>query len=155
AGYTGFPLAGENASNTPFPFWRCIANVLRNDEPGEKCNGLLNRSWTDQSNFGAFGQFSIQGRLFGQANQFIGGGGYDGGRVKFRQSSELGYLNPDRSLTGTGAFADGVTGGDLDGVPFDNRVDLRSRIHTWSVYATDTLSIANLWHVTVSGRYNT
>jgi outer membrane cobalamin receptor len=23
-GYTGFPVSGENASNTPFPFWRCL-----------------------------------------------------------------------------------------------------------------------------------
>ncbi len=27
AGYTGFPVAGESAANTPFPKWRCIANV--------------------------------------------------------------------------------------------------------------------------------
>jgi hypothetical protein len=38
AGYTGFPTSGENASNTPFPFWRCLANVLLQDEPAEKCN---------------------------------------------------------------------------------------------------------------------
>ena len=31
AGYTGFPTSGENASNTPFPFWRCIANALLNE----------------------------------------------------------------------------------------------------------------------------
>ena len=40
------------------------------------------------------------------------------------QSTELGYLNPDRSVTGIGAFGDGVTGGDVDGEPFDTRVDL-------------------------------
>jgi hypothetical protein len=31
AGYTGFPTAGESAANTPFPFWRCIAQSLLND----------------------------------------------------------------------------------------------------------------------------
>lgn len=154
AGYTGFPLAGENASNAPFPFWRCIANVLRNDEPAEKCNGLINRTRTDQDNFGAFGQFNVQGKVLGHANQFTAGAGYDGSRVTFTQSTEIGFLNPDRSVMGTGAFADGVTGGDLDGEPFDTRVNLSSRIHTWSVYATDTLSIANVWHLTLSGRYN-
>ena len=35
AGYTGFPTSGANASNTPFPSWRCIANGLLNDEPAE------------------------------------------------------------------------------------------------------------------------
>ena len=36
--------ASARAANTPFPFWRCIAQVLQRDEPGEKCNGLLNRT---------------------------------------------------------------------------------------------------------------
>lgn len=44
AGYTGFPASGANAQNTPFPYWRCIAQVLLRGEPGEKCNGLLNRA---------------------------------------------------------------------------------------------------------------
>ena len=39
-GYTGFPTSGADASNTPFPYWRCIANALLSDEPAEKCNGL-------------------------------------------------------------------------------------------------------------------
>jgi outer membrane receptor protein involved in Fe transport len=63
-------------------------------------------------------------------------------------------LNPDRSVTGTNAFADGVTGGDVDGEPFDLRVDLRGLIQTWSAYATDTFSVGNQWHFTVSARYN-
>jgi hypothetical protein len=29
AGYTGFPTSGANASNTPFPYWRCIAQALQ------------------------------------------------------------------------------------------------------------------------------
>jgi outer membrane receptor protein involved in Fe transport len=154
AGFTGFPAAGENASNTPFPFWRCIANVLRNDEPAEKCNGLINRTHTDQSNFGASGQITLQSPVAGLQNQFTGGAAYDQGSVTFRQSSELGFLNPDRSITGLGAFADGLTGGTIDGEPFDNRVDLKSRVRTWSLFATDTLSIAGLWYLTLSGRYN-
>ena len=44
AGYKGFPTSGANATNTPFPFWRCIANVLLRDEEGEKCNALINRT---------------------------------------------------------------------------------------------------------------
>ena len=72
----------------------------------------------------------------------------------FIQSTELGYLNPDRSVTGTGAFGDGVTGGDVDGEPFDTRVDLDGSVHTWSLFATDTLSLAERWHLTLSGRFN-
>src|SRR4029079_14785519 len=154
AGYTGFPSAGENASTTPFPFWRCIANVLLNDEPGEKCNGLINRTRTDQSNFGTSIQLTLQEQLFGHSNQFTGGAGYDANRVKFRQTMELGFLTPDRGVTGTGAFADGVSGGLIDGQPFDNRVDLSSRSHTWSAYATNTFGLSEAWYLTFSGCYS-
>ncbi len=127
AGYTGFPTSGANASNTPFPYWRCIANVLLNDEPGEKCNGLLNTTHTGQHNYGAFGQVTALSSPHGTHNQFIAGGGFDGSRVAFQQSTQLGYLNPDRTITGLDAYADGgVTGGNVDGVAYDTRVDLNS-----------------------------
>ncbi|HZM44676.1 MAG TPA: TonB-dependent receptor [Burkholderiales bacterium] len=154
AGFTGFPVAGESAANTPFPFWRCIANVLLRDEPAEKCNGLINRSSTTQENYGLSGQFTLLGTPGGQRNQLTAGAAYDESRVRFRQTSQLGFLNADRSVTGLNAFADGVTGGEIDGQPFDTRVDLDGRIRTWSVYATDTLTLGNVWHVTLSGRYN-
>jgi outer membrane receptor protein involved in Fe transport len=154
AGYTGFPTAGENAANTPFPSWRCIAQSLLRDEPAEKCNGLLNRSNTKQHNYGMSGQVSWFGSPGGKRNQFTAGGGYDRNRVDFVQSTQLGYLNPDRSVTGVASFADGVTGGDDDGVPFDTRVNLNGRISTGSVYATDTFSVGNSVNLVVAGRYN-
>ena len=57
-------------------------------------------------------------------------------------------------MTGVGAFGDGVTGGDVDGEPFDTRVDLDGRIRTWSLFATDTVSVGDTWNVTLSGRFN-
>ena len=86
-------------------------------------------------------------------NQFTAGAAYDGSVVNFLQSSQLGYLNPDRSVTGVNAFGDGVTGGNVDGVPFDTRVDLHGIVNTGSVYATDTISVRK-WSFTFSGRYN-
>jgi outer membrane receptor protein involved in Fe transport len=153
AGYTGFPTAGETAANTPFPKWRCIAQALLRDEPGEKCNGLLTRSHTGQHSVG----FSAQGTWFESAgswrNQFTAGTAFDHSSVGFQQLGELGYLNPDRSVTGVRAFGDGVTGGNEDGEPFDTRVDLDGRINTGSFYVTDTVSGKN-WNFTFSGRYN-
>jgi outer membrane receptor protein involved in Fe transport len=154
AGYTGFPTSGANASNTPFPFWRCIAQALQRDEPGEKCNGLINRTHSEQHNAGVAGQMSWTGAPRNGRNQFTAGAAFDRSGVDFAQSSELGYLNPDRSITGVNAFGDGVTGGNVDGVPFDTRVNLHGLIHTGSVYATDTLSVGNAWNFTLSGRYN-
>ena len=154
AGYSGFPVSGANAANTPFPFWRCIGQTLLNDEPGEKCNGLINRSSTRQSNYGLSGQLTWRNPLAGRPNQLTVGAAWDASRVGFSQSTQLGYLNPDRSVTGVNAFADGVTGGVLDGAPYDTRVDLSGRTRVASLYAADTLSLSPHVHVTVSGRYN-
>jgi outer membrane receptor protein involved in Fe transport len=154
AGYSGFPVSGENASNTPFPFWRCIAQSLLRDEPAEKCNGLINRSTARQRNYGFSGQMTWLSSPGGHRNQFTAGAAYDRSNTDFVQSTQLGYLNPDHSVTGVNAFADGVTGGDEDGVSFDTRVDLNGHIDTKSVYATDTLLMGSAWNLTLSGRYN-
>jgi outer membrane receptor protein involved in Fe transport len=153
AGYSGFPASGATAANTPFPKWRCIAQALQGDEPGEKCNGLLNRSHTGQHNVGFSAQAAWFGTFGGWRNQLTAGAGLDHSSIGYQQLSQLGYLNPDRSITGIFAFADGVTGGTVDGDPFDTRVDLDGRINTGSVYATDTLT-GKSWSFTVSGRYN-
>jgi outer membrane receptor protein involved in Fe transport len=154
AGYTDFPTSGANAANTPFPYWRCIANVLLNDEPGKKCNGLVNRTHALQNNGGASGQVTWRSGSTARDNQLTVGGAVDRSHVDFSQSTQLGYLNPDRSVTGLDAFADGVSGGEVDGQPFDTRVDLDGIINTASVYATDTLSFGKAWHVTLAGRFN-
>ena len=154
AGYTGFPTSGANASNTPFPYWRCLANVLLQDEPAETCNGLINTSDTTQRNGGGFAQLTRRDTFTGGTNQFTAGGGYDRSTVGFVQQTELGYLNPDRSITGVDAFADGETGGEVDGEPFDTRVNLDGAIQTFSLYATNTATFGRSWAVTLSGRYN-
>ena len=154
AGYTGVPASGSDAANTPFPFWRCLGNVLLNDEPAATCNALVNRAHVLQRNGGGSGQLTRRDTNDSRANQFTAGAAYDRSTVGFQQSTELGYLNPDRGVTGAGAFGDGETGGDVDGEPYETRVDLDGVLHTWSAYATDTLSIGGAWHLTVSGRYN-
>jgi outer membrane receptor protein involved in Fe transport len=87
-------------------------------------------------------------------NQFTAGAAYDGSNIDFTQMTELGYLNPDRSVTGIGAFGDGVTGGEADGEPYDTRVNLSSRVHSGSLYATDALTFSDNVTLTFSGRFN-
>lgn len=154
AGYTGFPLSGATAANTPFPQWRCIANVLLNDEPGEKCNGLINRTESLQHNGGLSGQLTHRRAAGAGVNLFTVGAAFDASAVQFGQSSQLGYLASDRSIVGLDAYADGVSGGQVDGVPFDTRVDLDGVIRTVSAFATDTLPVGSRAHVTLSGRFN-
>ena len=143
------PSQNETAANTPFPYWRCLAQTALADEPAEKCNGLLNRTRTRQTQYGFSGQFTLQDT----GNQFTAGLGYDASRVRFSQTSQFGYLNPDRSVTPVNFFADG-TEIDDSGVPVDSRVNLSGRTRTWSLFATDTLTLAEHWHLTLSARWN-
>lgn len=154
AGHSGFPTAGENAANTPFPKWRCIAQALLKDEPAEKCNGVINQTATRQRNHGVTAQLGYDGPLFGLPSQSLVGAAVDVSRSHFAQGSELGYINPDRSITGVGAFGDGINGGDADGEPYDTRVDLSGRTRTLSVFASSVLTLARDAHLTLSGRYN-
>lgn len=154
AGYSGFPAAGETAANTPFPKWRCIGQALLKDEPGEKCNGLLNTTVANQYNDGFNLQLSHDEMLAGRDNMLLLGVGFDRSNVEFVQNAQLGYLNPDHSVTGLGVMVDGVNAGDMDGEPFDARVDLMADTYTRSVYLSDTLALTPATHLTLSARYN-
>ena len=154
AGYSGFPSSGANAANTPFPYWRCLANALLGDEPNEKCSGLINRTRSAQENFGLSAQASTSGDILGRRNLFIAGAGYDQSNIRFEQSGQYGYLNADRSVTPVDAWADGSQNAGAGESALDSRVSLGGHTRTWSLFATDTLSITERWHATVSGRYN-
>ncbi len=120
------------------------------DEPGEKCNGLLNRTVSASTTRGFNGQLTCSGA--GRPAQPA-----HGRRRPRRQPVSASRkrrnwaTSPDRSVTGVDAFADGVTGGDVDDEPFDTRVDLDGTQRTWSVFAADTLSVGRAWHLTAVG----
>jgi outer membrane receptor protein involved in Fe transport len=153
AGITGVPASGLNAANTPFPSLRCIGNALLRDEPAQKCNGLLNRTSTSQHTVGAAAQGTRIGTVGRTRHQLTVGAAFDRSGVSFTQSSELGYLNSDRTVTGVGAFGDAVTGGSVDDEAYDTRVTLDGTIGTVSAYASDTVT-RGAWNVTLSGRIN-
>ena len=152
AGYAGFPTSGANASNTPFPYWRCIAQALQFSEPVEKCNGVIIRSFTKQNNYGLSGQLTWSTSRGGNRNQFTVGTGWDRSSLTFQQATQFGYISPDYMITPINSYEDGST--NSNGTPVDTRVNLHGLPQTWSIYATDTLSVGNAWSFTVSGRYN-
>jgi outer membrane receptor protein involved in Fe transport len=154
AGYTGFPTSGETQANTPFPSWRCIANILTNEEPNEKCNGLVNQGSTRQHEAGFSVQATFASMFAGRENRFTVGGALTDSRATFTQSSRFGFLTPDRGVDivdGPGAFADGSQDSEN---AFDARVDLRGDTKTRSLFFTDTWDVAPIVHLTVSGRYD-
>ena len=108
----------------------------------ENCSGTLNRTRARQHNYGMSGQFTMLGQVAGHRNQFIVGAAYDRSHVRFNQSTEFGLLNSTRGVGGVGVFDD------------DSNKFLKGTNTTYSVFATDTLSVNERWHWTVSGRFN-
>ncbi len=114
-------------------------------EADDACSGALNRSRTKQQSYGLNGQLAFNQDLSGKKNQFIVGASYDISKIKFNQSTELGLINVTRGIDGLGSF-----GGDY----LDESVNLKGKTKTWSLFATNTLSLNDYWHVTGSARYN-
>jgi outer membrane receptor protein involved in Fe transport len=119
----------------------CAATAGGTD-PETECGGALNRSKSKRDSFGFTAQTAFNQDLMGKKNQFIAGLGYDYGRTKFNQSSEYGNLTANRGVTGVDEFSD------------EAAVKLKSVSKTYSIFATDTLSLNDMYHLTLSGRYN-
>ncbi len=118
----------------------CNANTGGNAD--EYCSGALNRSKTKQHGYGFNAQLAFNQPFMQKQNQLIVGMGYDHSRIKFNQSTEFGIVNASRGIDALGLLSD------------EAAVDLHGKTKTWGVFATDTLSLNDFWHLTLSGRYN-
>ena len=135
----------------------CDGQASSSGEPGEKCSGIINRTSNNQNNFGLQLQLSANNKLFDRKNTYTVGGGADFSRSHFTQTAEYGYLssaNAGATVIGSGYFADEVTRGNIDGALDDRSAKLKGKTRTWSVFATDTLSLTDTLHLSASGRYN-
>jgi outer membrane receptor protein involved in Fe transport len=147
AGYTGFPASGANINNTPFPKWACIAEALQLGDPDQTCDGVIIYSKEVQNEYGFTGQFTwITSPKVGK-NQFSAGASLNRGSIDYTQNTGYAYVNPNYTLTSVPAWQDGSTG-------IDSRVNLHGLTPNWSLYLSDTLTLAKTVNVTVSGRYN-
>ena len=66
--------------------------------------GAINRSNTKSNAFGLNFQSTYDSKLFGYSNTFIGGVNYDFSNNSFGSSTELGIVQADRGVQGTGVF---------------------------------------------------
>lgn len=115
---------------------------LVDGDEDEQCSGALNRSDTDQKGYGFNAQLAFNQPVMQKQNQLIVGVGYDYSRTKFNQSSEFGIVNASRGIDAVGVEND------------DAEVELHGKTRSYGLFATDTLSLNDFWHVTLSGRYN-
>ena len=150
AGYTGVPASGATAANTPFPKWCCIAEALINGDADDRCNGIDIFSTEIQNDYGFSGQMTWITKTPPGRNQFTAGAALDRGSVHYVQNTQYGYLNPNYTITTVPEFQDGTASSN----PVDSRVNLHGRTPNWSLYFTDTLTLARNVNLTVSGRFN-
>jgi iron complex outermembrane receptor protein len=131
----GLPLSGP-AGGPPTP------NTL-----GTAFLGEIDRNQTNTSTFGGTGQFTNADRLFGHDNHVVMGVSVDHGFTRFNASSELGTVDQNLFVTGTGVFINQPDAG-------LSPVDLHA-INTYTgIYATDTFDVTNRFSVTAGGRFN-
>jgi outer membrane receptor protein involved in Fe transport len=138
------------------------------DDPECELKGsVLNTSHTKQDNYGLTGQISFNQDFMGKKNQLILGSGFDYSLIRFKQNEKVnlsaeheGDVTYD---TGSGAAAattvvfDSSREAILTGagsLPQTQTVGLTGKQWTASLFATDTLSLSDKWHLNAGVRYN-
>ncbi len=117
-------------------------DCLADNNPDVNCSGAINRTNSNRTGYGFNAQMTFGQDLMQMNNQFITGLGYDYGRTNFKQSTEYGLINATRGVDALGFFS------------AEAPVNLKGVSKTWSLFATDTLSLNPMWHLTMSARYN-
>ncbi|MFN8625702.1 MAG: TonB-dependent receptor [Candidatus Binatia bacterium] len=98
------------------------------------------RTHTVQRTAGGTLQLTHSGALGGLKNQFTVGASHDEGRAEFSQFGQAAEFTPERGTIGEGEF--------------ERNTFVRGRNEYDGLYLTDTLSLADRLHLTLSGRYN-
>ncbi len=141
--------AGSDADSESDPLVDVVTGrfITQDDAQGD---GALNRSLTRSSGYGGSVQGTAVGRLGERENTFVAGTSADLADVDFASNGEVGTLMVDRSVAGSGLFA-GIYGSAPDDI-FNTGLKTESR--ALGVYFSDTLSLTDRVHLTVSGRFN-
>jgi iron complex outermembrane receptor protein len=109
--------------------------------------GEIDRNTVATNTFGGTGQFTNTDKLFGHDNHVVMGVSVDHGYTKFNASSELGTVDQNLFVNGTGIYIDQPDAG-------LSPVDLHATNTYTGVYATDTFDITQKLSVTAGGRFN-
>ena len=113
-------------------------------------DAAFNRTSTQTQGFGAAVQTATTTALGQRDNVLMFGAAADLAKVDFTFNSEVGTLRDDRSVAGSGLFV-GIFGRAPDDL-FNTAINTENR--AFGLYFSDTLSLSDRAHLTVSGRYN-
>jgi len=112
--------------------------------------GAFNRTATSTLGFGTSLQATTQMDIAERSNMLTLGISLDLADVVFTSNSEVGTLTPKRTVLGSGLLA-----GIFQEAPddqFNTGLDTKNKL--FGLYFTDTFSLSEQIHLTISGRYN-
>ena len=113
-------------------------------------DAAFNRTNTQTQGYGVTVQTATTTALGQRDNVLMFGAAADLAKVDFTFNSEVGTLRDDRSVAGSGLFV-GILGRAPDDL-FNTAINTENR--AFGLYFSDTLSLSDRAHLTVSGRYN-
>ena len=117
----------------------------------------MNRSNTKQDRLGLTLQAAFNQDIFGKKNQLITGFGFDFSKMKFKSTEQKSNVE-GVSFYDINTFGKTTFFG-ADGLPInlgevEDTVKLNGKSWTYSLFATDTMSINERLHLTAAARYN-
>jgi iron complex outermembrane recepter protein len=109
--------------------------------------GEIDRNWTSTNSFGGTVQATSSDKFFGRDNHFVMGMSLDRGLTQFTATSQLGTLDQNLFVQGTGVYIN---------QPADDiaPVSLFAKNTYTGLYATDTLDVTSQLSVTAGARFN-
>lgn len=132
------------AASTLRPF-RQLANAF----PSAATLGEIDRTTTQTTTVGATVQATNTDKLFGHDNHFVIGGSFDYGLTNFSANAELGAIQPNFLVAGSGVFL-GPSGDPVA----DGPVSLRATNQYGGLYALDTFDATKDFSISGGGRLN-
>jgi hypothetical protein len=113
-------------------------STYSNSQADECAYGVANRTTTKQKHYGFNMQLAFDQDLFKKKNQFIVGAGFEMSRIKFDQTAQLTEVNTNGTIQAGFDSNRGL-------INLDENIDdvhkLKSTTKTYSLFATDTLSL--------------
>lgn len=121
--------------------------AILNTLPANSALGAIDRNSTKSNSYGGSLQATSTAQLFGHDNHFVVGTSVDHGNTRFQSSSELGTVDQNFFVTGTGVAID-QPAADI------SPVNLNAKNTYIGVYATNTFDITSQLSLTAGGRFN-
>lgn len=148
----------EGESDAAGTIGNYVAQFAANDE---YTGSVINSSKTTQDTYGATGQVTFDQDWLGKKNQFVVGAGYDYTLMRFKQSELINvYDDTNNPNVFDGSRAPIFNSPAYDSaneygvLPGTQTTGLTGKQYTARLFATDTLSLNDQWHLTGGASWN-